>query len=468
MEDDSSNAHISTKDEYNVSLTRGHIVSLLIAPLLATLVYWLTIPQGELIAGALAITIFAAILWLTEALPLPVTALLIPVGLATVGVFEPTDAYDSFGSSVLFLVLGGYALAVAVEANGVDRWLARKILGLAGTQTIGLLIAFMLTSAVLSMLISNTATTALLLPVVLGILSRQNSDDTNLSRLLMLGVAYGASIGGVATLTGSAPNAIAAGLLDIDFLKWLSYGLPVSVSMLAVAIPILWWTYRPKQKTITISLGDNIPLDKGGKRALIVVGITLSLWLFGPLLGGFLQLRPALFSSASVASIAVALLILTHSVSWKTLEKGIHWGVLLLLGGGLSLGRGLTESGAADWLAGMLSSGVGDLPMFTLLLVLVSIGVFATELISNTAVTAKLAPILMGVALQLGMATDSLVVPVTIATSMAFMLPVATPPNALVHASGLVAQRDMMRVGLRLNLAAIAVITLLFHFGIAG
>jgi sodium-dependent dicarboxylate transporter 2/3/5 len=468
MEDDSSNAHISTKDEYNVSLTRGHIVSLLIAPLLATLVYWLTIPQGELIAGALAITIFAAILWLTEALPLPVTALLIPVGLATVGVFEPTDAYDSFGSSVLFLVLGGYALAVAVEANGVDRWLARKILGLAGTQTIGLLIAFMLTSAVLSMLISNTATTALLLPVVLGILSRQNSDDTNLSRLLMLGVAYGASIGGVATLTGSAPNAIAAGLLDIDFLKWLSYGLPVSVSMLAVAIPILWWTYRPKQKTITISLGDNIPLDKGGKRALIVVGITLSLWLFGPLLGGLLQLPSALFSSASVASIAVALLMLTHSVSWKALEKGIHWGVLLLLGGGLSLGRGLTESGAADWLAGMLSSGVGDLPMFTLLLVLVSIGVFATELISNTAVTAKLAPILMGVALQLGMATDSLVVPVTIATSMAFMLPVATPPNALVHASGLVAQRDMMRVGLRLNLAAIAVITLLFHFGIAG
>ena len=468
MEDDSSNAHISAKDEYNVTLTRGHIVSLLIAPLLATLVYWLTIPQGELIAGALAITIFAAILWLTEALPLPVTALLIPVGLATVGVFEPTDAYDSFGSSVLFLVLGGYALAVAVEANGVDRWLARKILGLAGTQTIGLLIAFMLTSAVLSMLISNTATTALLLPVVLGILSRQNSDDTNLSRLLMLGVAYGASIGGVATLTGSAPNAIAAGLLDIDFLKWLSYGLPVSVSMLAVAIPILWWTYRPKQKTITISLGDNIPLDKGGKRALIVVGITLSLWLFGPLLGGFLQLPPALFSSASVASIAVALLMLTHSVSWKALEKGIHWGVLLLLGGGLSLGRGLTESGAADWLAGMLSSGVGDLPMFTLLLVLVSIGVFATELISNTAVTAKLAPILMGVALQLGMATDSLVVPVAIATSMAFMLPVATPPNALVHASGLVAQRDMMRVGLRLNLAAIAVITLLFHFGIAG
>ncbi len=173
-----------------------------------------------------------------------------------------------------------------------------------------------------------------------------------------------------------------------------------------------------------------------------------------------------LFSSASVAIYAIVLLILTCSANWKTLEKGVHWGVLILLGGGLSLSRGLTESGAADWLAKMLSASVSDLPMFVIMLVLVSIGVFTTELISNTAVTAKLAPILMGVALQLGVSPDSLVVPVAISTSMAFMLPVATPPNALVHSSGVVTQREMIRVGLRLNFAAIIVITLLFHFGI--
>jgi len=449
------------------SLPRTQLVALIFAPLLAALVYWLLLAQGTLIAGALAVTVFAAVLWISEALPLPVTALLIPVAMAAVGVFEAKYAYSSFGSSVLFLVLGGYALAVAVEANGVDRWLARHILTMAGSRSIGLLVALMLTSALLSMLISNTATTALLLPVVLGILSRQ-ATDKNLSRLLLLGVAYGASIGGVATLTGSAPNAIAAGLLDISFLQWLSYGLPVTITMLIVAIPILWWTYRPRQKQLSVSLGEKIHLDTGGKRALIVVGITLFLWLFGPLLSGLLRLPAPMFSSAAVASYAVALLMVSRCVSWKQLEKGIHWGVLLLLGGGLSLGRGLTESGAADWLASLLSSGVGDLPMFTLLLVLVGIAVFTTELISNTAVTAKLAPILMGVALQLGLATDSLVVPVTIATSMAFMLPVATPPNALVHASGKITQRDMIRVGLRLNLAAIVVITLLFHFGIAG
>ena len=243
---------------YSFSLTRSRIVALVAAPLLAILAYWLTLPQGAPIAGALAVTVFAAVLWITEALPLPVTALLIPVGLGAVGVFEARDAYTSFGSSVLFLVLGGYALAVAVEVNGVDRWLARRILGLAGSRTIGLLTAFMVTSALLSMLISNTATTALLLPVALGILSRQHA-DANLSRLLLLGVA-----------------------------------------------------------------------------------------------------------------------------------------------------------------------------------------------------------------LHLGLEADSLVVPVAIAASMAFMLPVATPPNALVHASGPVTQRDMMRAGLRLNLAAIAVITLLFHFGVAG
>lgn len=467
MDEDSTDNGQSAGVEYRFNLTQSHIVALVAALLLAMLVFGLVLPQGVLIAGAIAVTIMAAVLWITEALPLPVTALLIPVGLATVGVFEASDAYNSFGSPVLFLVLGGYSLAVAVEANGVDRWLARRILGMAGSQTIGLLIALMVSSAVLSMLISNTATTALLLPVVLGILSQRQA-DANLRRLLLLGVAYGASIGGVATLTGSAPNAIAAGLLEIGFLEWLSFGLPVSLTMLAVAVPVLWLTYPPEKKQFSVSLGEELPLTRGAKRTITVIGITLLLWLFGPAAGKLLQLPPALFGSAAVASIAVALLMLIRCVSWKALEKGIHWGVLLLLGGGLSLGRGLTESGAADWLAGLLATSVGDLPMFALLLVLVSIGVFATELISNTAVTAKLAPILMGVALQLGLESHSLVVPVAIATSMAFMLPVATPPNALVHASGHVAQRDMMRAGLRLNLAAIVVITLLFYFGLAG
>lgn len=447
--------------------SQRRIAALVAAPLLALLVYWLTLSQGAPIAGAMAVTIFAATLWISEALPLPVTALLIPVGLAATGVFEANEAFRSFGDSVLFLVLGGYALAVAVESNGVDHWLARHILSMAGSRAIGLVMAFMVTSAVLSMFISNTAATALLLPVALGVLSR-NQADANLSRIVFLGVAYGASIGGVATLVGSPPNAIAAGLLDISFLEWLAYGMPVSLVMLVVAVTILWWTYRPEQKHITLTLGEEVPLTDNGQRTLAVIGITLTLWLFGPALAKLLALPAALFGSAAVACIAVALLMLTGCVNWKALEKGVHWGVLLLLGGGLSLGRGLTESGTADWLAGLLTSGGQGLPLFALLLVLVSLAVFATELISNTAVTAKLAPIMMGLALQLGLEADSLVVSVAIASSMAFMLPVATPPNALVHASGQVSQRDMMRVGLRLNFAAITVITLLFHFGVAG
>lgn len=234
-----SNSGIET-EEYFFGLTKVRILALFLAPLFAIATYYMTLSQGTAVAGALSITLFAAILWLSEALPLPVTAMLIPVSLASVGVFELQDAYTSFGSSVLFLVLGGYALAVAVEANKVDKWIAQHILNLSGSRTIGLFVAFMSTSALLSMLISNTA------------------------------------------------------------------------------------------------------------------------------------------------------------------------------------------------------------------------------------VTAKLAPILVGVALQLGLETSSLVVPVAIATSMAFMLPVATPPNALVYASGHIMQTDMMKVGLRLNLAAVLVITLLFYSGLAG
>lgn len=463
MENSLNKAH----NEYNFELTKGRIFALFLAPFLAIVVYYATLAQGVQIAGALSITVFAAILWISEALPLPVTALLIPVGLASVGVFEIKDAYTPFGSSVLFLVLGGYALAVAVEKNKVDRWIAQHILGLSGDKTVGLFMAIMATSAILSMLISNTATTALLLPVAIGILAKQ-AVDANLSKVLLLGVAYGASIGGVATITGTAPNAIAAGLLDISFLEWISYGLPISIIMLIVAMPILWWTYRPNVQKLNIDTVEKVPLTKDGRKTIIIVGITLSLWLFGSFIGELFSLPSALFSSASVAIMAVALLILAGCVNWKNLEKGIHWGVLILLGGGLTLGHGLTGSGAASWLAGLLVAGTGDLPMFVLLLVLVAIGVFATELISNTAVTAKLAPILVGVALQLSLETNSLVIPVAIATSMAFMLPVATPPNALVHASGYITQKDMIKVGLRLNFAAIFVITFMFYFNLVG
>ena len=448
------------------TLARGQVMqlgALILAPALAGIVWWMSLSLGAPIAGALAVTVLAATLWITEALPLPVTALLVPVGLAGMGVFEASDAFTSFGSSVLFLVLGGYALAVAVEVNGVDQWLARRILGLSGSRTIGLLAAFMATSAVLSMLISNTATTALLIPVAAGVLARQKRDD-NLSRLLLLGVAYGASIGGVATITGSPPNAIAAGLLDLSFLQWMAYGLPISMVMIVVALFVLWWTFPPNTRHVYTDFEGGAELTPLGKRTLGVAGFILVLWLVGPALARLTGLPGALLSSAAVAIFAVALLVATRCVTWKALEKGVHWGVLLLLGGGLSLGRGLTDSGAADWLALMLTSHVEDWAFLVMKLMLVAVAVFATELISNTAVTAKLAPVLMGVALHLGLQAESLVVPVAIATSMAFMLPMATPPNALVHASGYVVQRDMMRVGLRLNLAAIAVITLLFHY----
>jgi sodium-dependent dicarboxylate transporter 2/3/5 len=451
--------HVNNESQTNSPWVQGSVF--LLAFVVAIAMYWLLLPQGELIAGALAIGVLAAALWISEVLPLAVTALLIPVGLSALGVFDSTDAFASFGNPVLFLVLGGYALAAAVAVNGVDQWIARIILIRAGNRTVSVIVALMGTSALLSMLISNTATTALLLPVVAGILRRQD-EDPNLARLMLLCIAYGASIGGVATLIGSPPNAIAAGLLDIEFLEWFSYGFPVSLTMFVFAIPILWLTYPPRQCQITMELDEPTPMSRGGSRTLLVLGAILVLWLFGPQVAQKVGLPAALFSATGVACLAVAVLIITKCITWKALERHVQWGVLLLLGGSLSLGRGLTESGAADWFAELLVRNIGDLPSLGLLVILVTIAVFATELISNTAVTAKMAPILMGVALQLELESASLVVPVAIGTSMAFMLPVATPPNAMVHASGGVSQRDMIRVGLRLNITAIAIISMLF------
>ena len=427
----------------------------------AIVVYFALLDEGRPVAGAMAIAVLAATLWITEVLPLAVTALLIPVGLSSVSVFEVTDAFHSFGNPVLFLVLGGYGLAAAVGANQVDQWLAHRMLRKAGDRSLAVAATLMATAAVLSMLVSNSATTALLLSVGVGIVEGQRRDP-NLARLLPLAIAYGASIGGVATLIGSPPNAIAAGLLDIGFGQWMAFAAPVSIVMLLVAFPILWFTYRPSHDRIQIDLGDPPGLSARAVRTIVILAATVLLWLLGPTVGASLGLSTGTFSAASIACAAVAVLVLTRCVGWDDLEHRVQWGVLLLLGGGLSLGRGLTESGAADWLAGLLVTYTAGLPAFAVLTILVAIGVFATELISNTAVTAKLAPILIGVAIQFGLAAETLVVPVAIATSMAFMLPVATPPNAMVHASGHVSQGDMIRVGFRLNLAAIVVISLIF------
>ncbi|MCB1755353.1 MAG: SLC13/DASS family transporter [Gammaproteobacteria bacterium] len=434
----------------------------LIIALLAGLIWWLCSPLGAVRAAALATALAAALLWLTETLPLPVTALLVAPALVAGGVFTPAEAFLSFGDQVVFLVLGGYALGVAVQVNRIDLWLARRVVHLAGDGSRGLLAALMLTSAGLSMLISNTATVALLLPVVGGVLAG-HVGDRNLARLLLLGVAYGASIGGIATLIGSPPNAIAAGLLQMDFLDWVLAGVPVSLLSLLLAYRILLWVFPPAVSSVsTMQLPEAEALSVEARRTLIIVFLTLLLWLFGPRLAQSLGWPQATLGAASVSMLAMLMLVLARCVDWQALERGIHWGVLLLLGGGLTLGRGLTESGAAQWLAEQLGGPAGALPFAVLLLLLVMLAVFATELISNTAVTASLAPVLMGLALQIGVDAGSLVLPVAIGTSMAFMLPVATPPNAMVHATAQVTQQDMMRVGLRLNLSVIGVITLVF------
>jgi sodium-dependent dicarboxylate transporter 2/3/5 len=433
----------------------------LLAFILATLVYFQVEPYGYPKAIALSVAAFAAILWITEIIPLYITALFIPIGLIGGGVFEPQHAFSSFIHPVIFLMLGGYIIAIAIEKTGVACWITRHILLLSGHHRFSILAAFMLASACMSTLISNTATVALLIPVVVHFLNSTN-EDKDLSKALMLGIAYGASIGGVATLVGSPPNAIAAGMLNISFLEWISYGLPVSVTMLIVAFFVLRFSF-PMEKSLNINIDEDEALSKEGKRTLIIVGIVLFFWLFGPYLESILNLPEKILSSANVACMAIVILLLFRCLKLSDVKTGVNWGVLILIGGGLTLGQGLIESGASEWLAILMADEISTFHPLLFLAIVVAIGVFATEIISNTAVAANLAPILMGIALQIGVSQGSLVIPVVIATSMAFMLPVATPPNALVHACGYVTQTDMMRIGIRLNVLAIVVIVIIFR-----
>jgi sodium-dependent dicarboxylate transporter 2/3/5 len=432
----------------------------LLAFILAILIYLQVLPYGEQKAVSLAVAMFAATLWISEVVPLYITALFIPLAFMVGGVLDPQNAFDSFIHPVILLMLGGYIMAIALEKTGVACWLTQRILSCSGHHKFSILAAFMIASACMSMLISNTATVALLIPVVTHFLNSTN-DNKDLSKALMLGIAYGASIGGVATLVGSPPNAIAAGLLDISFLEWLGYGLPVSIVMLIVAFFILRFSF-PMRDTLKISIEEGKQLSSSGKRTLLIVEIVLFFWLLGPFLEDFFNLPEKVFSASNVAVIAIIALILTRCLKVSNIKCGVNWRVLILIGGGLTLGQGLIESGASEWLATLMAEKISTFHPVLFLVIIVAIGVFTTEIISNTAVAANLAPILMGVALQVGVSQGSLVVPVVIATSMAFMLPVATPPNALIHATGYVTQLDMIRIGIRLNILAILVIVIIF------
>ncbi|WP_028025629.1 SLC13 family permease [Enterovibrio calviensis] len=417
------------------------------------------LPYEKDVVVGLSLLIFVAILWLTEALHVSITALLVPVLAVGFGVFNTSAALANFSNPIIFLFLGGFALAAALHTQKLDQAIADKVLVIAkGRMSVAVMMLFGVTAG-LSMWISNTATTAMMLPLVLGVLSKVNAkSERGTYVFVLLGIAYCASIGGIATIVGSPPNAIAAAEVNLSFVDWMKLGLPITVTLLPITIGVLYLLTKPNLSH-TFELNHK-PVEWTNERRITIAifALTVFCWIFSKpinqMLGGLSK-----FDSL-VAISAIILLGASRVVKWKEIEKTADWGVLLLFGGGLCLSNVLKATGTSVFLAEGLSSFLSSAGIFFTLLAVVTFVVFLTEFASNTASAALLVPVFATVAEALGVSPVILSALIAVAASCAFMLPVATPPNAIVFASGHIKQSEMMRAGIYLNVVAIIVLSI--------
>lgn len=423
-----------------------------------------------------------AVWWITEAIPVYATGLLPLVVLPLTGVRPIGDAAAPYANPVIFLFMGGFLIALAMQRWNLHRRIALAILTLSGTRAQGLVGGFLLASALLSMWVSNTATAAMLLPIAVSVIALLSECEENEKRYrgfhtaLLLSVAYGASIGGLATLIGTPPNALLAGYfsqtygLTIGFAQWMLLGVPLSAVLLLLAWGVLSRVafrlpggHIPGAEAEILRARRTLgPVARGEIMVAMVFAATALLWLFRPLLADVLPGVPltddgiAITAGLLLFALPVAPRKGVFLLNWDWAVR-LPWGVLILFGGGLSLASAVGETGLAEWIAGQLT-GLGIGQTWILILLVIAAVVFLTELASNTATAAALLPLLAGAALGIGENPLLLAVPAALAASCAFMLPAATPPNAIVFGSGLVGLPQMARAGVWLNAIAIAAI----------
>lgn len=412
----------------------------------------------------LALLVFIGILWLTEVVHVTVTALLVPIMAIALGLINTSSALSSFASPTIFLFFGGFALATALNIQGLDKMIANRIMNLAQGRLFVAIIYLFMTTAFLSMWMSNTATAAMMLPLAMGILSKMDkSTDHNTYVFVLLGIAYSASIGGMGTVIGSPPNAIVASQLKLTFSQWLGYGLPIMIIMLPVMIGGLYITFRPKLSQRFEKTFEQKQLNNQQKLTLFLF-LTIALsWIFGeqinPILSNLLGLEKKIASfDTVVALIAAVVICITRIASWDDIQKNTDWGVLMLFGGGLTLSNVLRDSGASKILADLVVHFIEGGHFYLIGLMIAAFIIFLTEFTSNTASAALLVPIFISIAEALGMPAVGLSLIIGLGASCAFMLPVATPPNAIVFGTGQIKQKEMIRAGILLNIISIFII----------
>lgn len=422
------------------------------------------LPFDSQVNIGLSILVFSAVLWLTEAIHISVTAILIPILAVLFDVFNISQAMGNFANPIIYLFFGGFVLAAALSAQGIDQLIASKVLQLSRSNLAWASVLLFSATAGLSMWISNTATTAMMLPLALGILGQLDFKQHRKTYLfVLLGVAYSANIGGIGTLVGSPPNAIAAAQAGLSFADWLVYGMTTVAIMLPTMLIALYLFFRPELSVVCEIKNDNSRLGFSGKLTLFIFLATVVCWIFSKPISSALG-GVAKFDSV-VALSAVVLLAGLGLVDWKRIEKTTDWGVLILFGGGLTLSAILKATGTSVFLANAITDIFGNLHISLFILAVIFFVIMLTEFASNTASAALLVPVFAAIAEAMGLSPVMLSIIIGISASCAFMLPVATPPNAIVFGSGYIRQSDMIRAGLIINslsLVVLYIITCIF------
>ncbi|WP_106769074.1 SLC13 family permease [Paenibacillus faecalis] len=484
---------IENKSVKPPAFKKPQLIGLFLGPALFTLIMLFLSPEGMSpeAKSVLASTVWIATWWITEAIPIPATSLLPIILFPLTGALGTAEVTASYGGTTIYLFLGGFLIALAMERWNLHKRIALTIISVIGTSTQRIILGFMVATGFLSMWISNTATALMMVPIGSAIIYQMSQsmdnqkqamiqEDENFSKAMMLGIAYSASIGGLATIIGTPPNAILVGVIkeiygvNISFVSWMMFGVPLTVLLLG-----LTWFYLMKAlpfKVKEIAGGKEIiqeqknSLGKASfeeKAVLAVFLLTASLWVFYPFVPsswGWIELDDtmiAIFAGVLLFIIPSSNKRGTGLLDWET-AKNVPWGILLLFGAGLAIAAGFNKTGLAEWIGNQLTIVQGVQFIFVIVIV-TTIVIFLTEITSNTATATMILPIMASLALAINVHPYALMIPAAVAASCAFMLPVATPPNAVVFASGKIRIVDMARVGFGINIIAIFMIVALVY-----
>ena len=468
--------------------SKNSFFGLALGPTLFAVVYFLLSQTDLSYKGVVVLALGAWMItwWVTEAAPIPVTALLPMILFPLFTVATAREAAAPYGDSIIFLFMGGFMIALGLEKHNLHQRIALNLIRLTGTSGNGIILGFMLSTALISMWISNTATAVMMLPIassVTKLLAGEigAADKPKFEKFatgLMLSIAYAASIGGIATIIGTPPNVVTVGFIkrfynqDVSFATWMVIGIPLMLTILAACyVTITQILYRNGLKSvegsaelINAKLKELGTLSKEEKRVLVIFGVTCFFWIFRQNLNSLLGSN--ILDDTTIAMTGGILMFITpieikeskFILEWGDM-KNLPWGILLLFGGGLSLAQGMEDAGLVQIIGDQIAKQ-GNLSTGTLVVVLTGLSMFLTELMSNVALATIFVPVVLGIADGMQINPIILAMPVSFAASCAFMMPISTPPNAILFASGYISVKQMMRAGILVNIFAIILISI--------